>query len=123
MNNTFETKAIGMIQVEEGRYKIRLHEKYRPGLTNINGFSHLQIVWWANLIDQTDQRERLINKKPCKNSPAKLGVFATRSQFRPNPILITTIYVEHVDLENGLIYTPYIDADDGTPLLENIISW
>lgn len=118
MNNTIETKAIGMIQVEEGRFKIRLHKKYRPGLTNINGFSHLQIVWWANLINQTDQRERLINKKPYKNSPDKLGVFATRSQFRPNPILITTIYVEHVDIENGLIHTPYIDAEDGTPLLD-----
>ncbi len=118
MKNSIQVKSIGTIQAERGIFSILIHEDYRSGLTNINGFSHLQIVWWGNLFDKVEHRKMLINKKPYKNSPAKLGVFATRSQFRPNPILITTIYVDRIDLEKGIIYTPYIDAENGTPLLD-----
>ena len=99
MENTIQTKPIGIINVQQGMYSIQLDEAYRSGLTNINGFSHLQIVWWGHLFDKAEHRKVMINKKPYKKSPAELGVFATRSQFRPNPILITTIYVEKIDLE------------------------
>lgn len=118
MEHTIQTKSIGIIKAVKGQFSIRVDQKYRSGLTNIDGFSHLQIVWWGSLFDQAEHRRQLINDKPYKNGPAKLGVFATRSQFRPNPILITTIYVENIDVENGIIVTPYIDAEDGTPLLD-----
>jgi len=63
-------------------------------------------------------RKQLVAEKPYQNSPQELGVFATRSQFRPNPILITTIYVENIDFDEGIIYTPYIDAEKDTPILD-----
>lgn len=118
MKNAIQTKPIGTIQAEQGKFSIQIDEAYRSGLTNINGFSHLQIVWWGNLFDKDEHRSQVVNEKPYKDSPAKLGVFATRSQFRPNPILITTIFVEKIDLDQGIIYTPYIDAENGTPLLD-----
>jgi len=118
MENAIRTSAIGVINAEKGMFSISVNEDYIRGLTNINGFSHLQIVWWGNLFDKAEHRKQLTTKKPYKNSPAELGVFATRSQFRPNPILITTIFVEGIDLEKGVIYTPYIDAENGTPLLD-----
>lgn len=118
MKKGIQTKAIGIIQVEKGKFSISINEDYKSGLTNIEGFSHLQIVWWGNLFDKEEDRKQLVNKKPYKTSPNELGVFATRSQFRPNPILITTIFVEKIDLKKGIIYTPYIDAENGTPLLD-----
>ena len=118
MKHSIQTKSIGTIHAAKGTFSISVDEAYRSGLTNINGFSHLQIVWWGNLFDKAEHRMQLINESPYKNSPANLGVFATRSQFRPNPILITTIYVEKIDVANGIIYTPYIDAENGTPLLD-----
>jgi len=118
MKDVIQLNPIGIIQSVKGEHLIKVDEEYRSGLTNIKGFSHLQIVWWGNLFDQIEHRKQLINKMPYKNSPEDLGVFATRSQFRPNPILITTIYVQRIDLKKGVIYTPYIDAENGTPLLD-----
>lgn len=118
MENQIQVNSIGDIQYENENHFIRVKKKFREGLKNIQGFSHLQIVWWGSLVEKVEDRARLITKKPYRNSPAELGVFATRSQYRPNPILITTIYVSEVDLKNGLIYTPYIDAENDTPVLD-----
>jgi len=118
MKNVIQTKPIGIIQSEKGNFTINVNEEYRSGLVNIKGFSHLQIVWWASLSDKAEHRKQLIIKKPYTSGPSALGVFATRSQFRPNPILITTIYVDKIDLKKGIIYTPYIDAQNETPLLD-----
>jgi tRNA (adenine37-N6)-methyltransferase len=46
------------------------------------------------------------------------GVFANRSQARPNPIAITTAYLINVDQESGQVDLAYIDAFKGTPLLD-----
>ncbi len=118
MNNSIQVNSIGSIHSENGMFYIKVKDEYKNGLISINGFSHLQIVWWGNLFDKPEQRSNLITEKPYKTSPEKVGVFATRSQFRPNPILITNIFVEKIDFAKGIIYTPYIDAENNTPLLD-----
>lgn len=118
MKNSIQVNSIGSIHSENGRFYIKIENEYKKGLTSIDGFNHLQVVWWGNLFDKPEHRSQLITEKPYKEGPAKVGVFATRSQFRPNPILITTIFVEEIDFEKGIIYTPYIDAENDTPLLD-----
>ena len=118
MDIKIDINPIGFIRSKEGTFSIELAEKYIPALTNISGFSHLQIIWWGHLYANTKQREILISDKPYKKGPAKIGIFATRSPIRPNPVLITNIYVHKIDLEKGVIYTPYIDAEDGTPVID-----
>ncbi|MCP5062740.1 MAG: SAM-dependent methyltransferase [Ignavibacteriae bacterium] len=110
--------SIGKVYNQRGTVYIQLNDEYKSGLTNIDGFSHLQIIWWGNLSEKSKHRNQIIIEKPYKAGPKKIGVFATRSEFRPNPILITTIFVQDVDIAKGRIYTPYIDADDGTPVLD-----
>jgi tRNA (Thr-GGU) A37 N-methylase len=109
---------IGRVEKENGLFCIKLQKEFVSALTNINGFSHLDIVWWGSLYDNQEARKILITEKPYKKGPDKLGIFATRSPVRPNPILITTIYVTKIDFEKGIIYTPYIDAEPGTPVLD-----
>lgn len=118
METKIQVKPIGKVIAENGNFCIKLDEQYIPALTNIEGFSHIQVVWWGNLFDNPNYRKQLVTNKPYKKSPEKLGVFATRSQIRPNPILITTIMVMDIDYEKGLIYTPYIDAENNTPVLD-----
>ena len=110
MENEIKLDPIGEVHVENGVFSIQVKEKYRDGLTNIHGFSHLG--------DKPEYRNHLINEKPYKAGPEKVGVFATRSEFRPNPVLITTIFVDEIDMDNGIIKTPYIDAEHGTPVLD-----
>ena len=118
MNKTFEIKTIGTIHSKNHNYYIQVDEKYRAALTNIQGFSHLQIIWWGSYFDKDEYRSIIVTDKPYKKGPDKLGIFATRSNIRPNPVLITNIYVQKIDPEKGIIYTPYIDAEEGTPLID-----
>ncbi|HKK62623.1 MAG TPA: TrmO family methyltransferase [Bacteroidales bacterium] len=117
MKNEFVVKSLGTIESNDG-FVVKLKSDFIPALRNITGFSHLQVIWWGNKTDDEKSRSVLSTKKPYKKSPEELGIFATRSQFRPNPVLITTVAVLDIDFDKGLIYIPYIDADPGTPVLD-----
>ena len=47
-----------------------------------------------------------------------MGIFATRSPIRPNPIALTAVEILHIDYEKGVIQIAYIDANDGSPVLD-----
>lgn len=118
MENTYKIKTVGVVNAENGIFSIQLEKEFIPAFTNIDGFSYLQVIWWGHKYDSSKYRASIVIEKPYKTSPDKLGVFATRSEIRPNPILITTIQVSKIDNEKGIIYTPYIDAENGTAVLD-----
>lgn len=118
MEYNINIKPIGKVNAVNGRFSIQLNKKLLPALTNIQGFSHLQIIWWGHLYDTPTHRSHLVANKPYKKGPDKIGIFATHSPVRPNPVLLTTIQVSSIDYEQGIIYTPYIDAEDETPVLD-----
>ena len=118
MGRTIHINPIGRIQVDGGVYCIRVDQQYRQALIHIDGFSHLTVIWWGNIFDQPEDRNRLVINKPYKSGPDKLGIFATHSPIRPNPILVSTIYVQEIDRNEGLIYTPYIDAENNSPVID-----
>jgi tRNA-Thr(GGU) m(6)t(6)A37 methyltransferase TsaA len=118
MDKNFLLKPIGFVHVVDQTFSIRLEKEFIPGLTGVNGFSHLEIVWWGHLLDTPNNRSNLTFEKPYKKGPEKLGVFATRSPVRPNPVLTTTVAVLHIDYDKGIVFLPYIDAENGTPVLD-----
>lgn len=118
MKTTFELHAICQVVHSNERIAIELERKYVPGLSKIEGFSHLQVIWWGHLTDQPSDREQLIAKNLFKKAPDRVGVFGTRRPARPNPILISTIKVDEIDFNKGIISTPFIDAEPGTPVLD-----
>jgi tRNA-Thr(GGU) m(6)t(6)A37 methyltransferase TsaA len=118
MKKTFQVNAIGYVELISSKKVIKLNENYLSGLTAIEGFSHLQIIWWAHLTDKPQSRNKLIAEKLFKKAPDKLGIFGTRAPTRPNPIMISTIKVDEIDSKNGIIYTTFIDAEPETPVLD-----
>jgi tRNA-Thr(GGU) m(6)t(6)A37 methyltransferase TsaA len=118
MKQRFEVETIGMIQKTEDGYAIHLEEPFGEGLTNLEGFSHLQVVWWGHLTDSSKHRKNLLAEGLFRKGPEKIGVFGTRSPARPNPLLISTIQITRLDASQGLILTPFIDAEEGTPVLD-----
>jgi tRNA-Thr(GGU) m(6)t(6)A37 methyltransferase TsaA len=119
MNQTqIALKPIGIIRNQNNEFWLEIDEAYRPALQGLEGFSHLNVLWWCHLLDDELYREILVADQPYRLSPPKLGIFATRAPIRPNPIALTIIEVARLDLENGRIYTPYIDAEDSTPILD-----
>jgi Uncharacterized conserved protein len=58
----FDISEIGQVQKLFSEQKIVLNEDYKEGLKNIEGFSHLVIVWWANKTQDCEME--LILEKP-----------------------------------------------------------
>lgn len=109
---------IGTVGRDEKGFYVMLEKSYVEALKGIEGFSHLHVLWWADKLDLEEYRQILTTQKPYKPGPEELGMFATRSPLRPNLICTTLISVADLDLEKGLIRTYYIDAEEGTPVLD-----
>ena len=114
----FHVNPIGKINVNEDGMFIELEQKYIPALQALDGFSHLSVIWWFSDFDNEQMRNTIETPQPYKKSPAVMGIFATRSPVRPNPIALSTAQVIHIDYEKGIIQIAYIDANDGTPVLD-----
>ena len=116
--NGIKVFPIGKIKKEENEVKIVIDLEYRDGLIGLAGYSHVQVLWWADGCDNDEDRNVLLESKPYKKGPDVLGVFATRSPERPNPIAVSNVDIAYIDEENGIIGLYYIDADDNTPVLD-----
>ena len=115
---TFELHPIGSIHSnDEGMY-ISLEREFIPALTALDGFSHINVIWWFDKFDSNEARAVLEAQQPYKNAPEVMGIFATRSPVRPNPIALTASEVIDIDYEKVIIRLGYIDADDDTPVLD-----
>jgi len=109
---------IGRIEVEEGNFQLVLSSKYKDSMKGLEGFSHIQGIWWFDGCDNEIDNNQLITQKPYTEGPERLGTFATRSPARPNPIAITTWEIASIDYAKGIVKVYYIDALNGTPLLD-----
>ncbi|MCT4618507.1 MAG: TrmO family methyltransferase [Marinisporobacter sp.] len=109
---------IGKIAICDDKKVIILKQEYILALTGLDEFGYIQVLWWFNGCDNIKSRLKLTEKRPYKNGPEILGTFATRSPERPNPIALTTAYVTHIDFKNGIIHLAYIDADEGSPIVD-----
>lgn len=101
-------KGLGAKHEAEGTLDIL--PEFEPGLTDIEGFSHLMVLW---VFDRAEGFE-LLGAPPSDNRPH--GVFATRSPRRPNPIGLTI--VELLGREGNQLHVRGVDMLDGTPILD-----
>jgi tRNA-Thr(GGU) m(6)t(6)A37 methyltransferase TsaA len=101
-------KGLGARHEAEGTLEI--HAEFEPGLKDIEGFSHLIVLW---VFDRVEGYE-LEAKPPSDDRPH--GVFATRSPRRPNPIGFSV--VELLGREGLSLRVRGIDMLDGTPILD-----
>lgn len=118
MNNKITLHPVGNVRIKENGYVLVIDKPYIPALTELEGFSHAGVFWWAHMLSDPDSRKTLINEKPYKKGPERIGVFATRSPARPNPILFSPVTILEVDQNKGEIRIPYIDAEDGSPVID-----
>lgn len=119
MQTTFTIDQIGTAHADdENGFYIQLYDEYRSALLGLDGFSHATILWWFSKCDDEASRRTRIEEKPYKKGPAKLGVFATRSPLRPNPIAVSVAQITFIDIEQGILGLTYFDAIPDTPILD-----
>lgn len=81
-------------------------------LRGIEGYSHLWILWGFSEVDSWSPTVR----PPRLGGNKRMGVFATRSPFRPNPIGLSSVRL--VGIEDGDLIVSGADVLDGTPIYD-----
>lgn len=101
-------KGLGARHDAEG--VLEVWPELERGLTDIEGFSHLFVIWVFDRAEGYD----LLATPPTDNRPH--GVFATRGPRRPNPIGLTVVQLLRRD--GPRLHVCGIDMLDGTPILD-----
>ena len=81
-------------------------------LRGIEGYSHLWLLWGFSEVDSWSPTVR----PPRLGGNKRMGVFATRSPFRPNPIGLSSVKL--IRVENGELIVSGADVLDGTPIYD-----
>jgi tRNA-Thr(GGU) m(6)t(6)A37 methyltransferase TsaA len=116
-DEAFQVYPIGYIKRVEGGVRLDIRRPFRPALKQLEHFSHVMVFWWADKHDNEKSRNIMQTKPPYAASKVT-GVFATRAEYRPNPIAMTTCKLLEVDDDSGVVRIADIDAFDGTPVLD-----
>ena len=80
---TYQLHPIGTIHNNGEDMFITLSPEYIPALQALDGFSHLQVLWWFSDFDTKEARAVLETKQPYKNAP---GYQALHPQHGPHRI-------------------------------------
>ena len=100
------------------RSRSRLPGRSGPRSRNWRGSATSSCSGGATRLIPRSAGTRRSAKKPYTKGPETIGIFATRSPARPNPIALSVAPVIDIDIAPGIIRVAYIDADDATPVLD-----
>lgn len=103
-----EAPRQGRLSTEE--MVLEVDPSYVDCLKGVENASHLFILYWG------DRSNRSIHQSPTPFSKEPVGVFASRSPNRPNPIAVCI--AELISLENNRVIVRGLDALDNSPLLD-----
>lgn len=100
--------------------KIVFEPEYRnpDAFRGLEGFSHIWLLWQ---FQETDKERMAMVKPPRLGGNKKMGVFATRSPFRPNGIGLSSVRLERIEYtkEDGpVLYVKGADLMNGTPIYD-----
>jgi len=98
--------------------RIEVFPDYAEGLDDIEGFSHLHLIYWLHRA--ADVLSSVAAPSPLKIVPflddVPRGVFATRAPVRPNPLGLSIVRL--VERHGAELLVEDLDVLDGTPLLD-----
>lgn len=113
--------------VKELRGCIVFEPEFRnaDALRGLDGFDYLWILWEFSA-NRTMKERGATSWQPTVRPPllggnVQMGVFATRSPYRPNPIGLSSAQIDHIDLdttEGPIIHVLGADLMDGTPIYD-----
>ena len=107
--------------VEALKASVIFEPEYRnpDALRGLEGFSHLWLIWQFSEAVREDWSPTV--RPPRLGGNAAMGVFATRSPFRPNPIGLSCVRlerIEHGTPEGSVLHVAGADLMDGTPIYD-----
>lgn len=112
--NSYTISPIGYAKRNGMDAFLEIDGRYIPGLKELDNFSHVMVLWLADKIENRN----MLQMYPPYSMNTFTGVFATRSEYRPNPIAVTTCKILDINEEKGIIRVANLDAVDGTPIID-----
>ena len=136
MSDSFEMQVIARIRSDFGskfgvprqsglvdalEAAVVFEEPYRnpDALRGLEGFSHIWLVWAFHQSQRTEWSPTV--RPPRLGGNQRVGVFASRSPFRPNPIGLSSVRLDriaHTDALGPVLHVRGADLVDGTPILD-----
>lgn len=95
--------------------EIVLNPEYGEALDGVKDYSHLFILFWITRIPSNRRGMMKIHPRSREDLPL-VGIFATRTQYRPNPIGLTLVKV--LSRRKNVLRVRGLDAIRGTPVLD-----
>ena len=106
-NTGVPRQAVG---APDAKATIELFDAFSAGLKDLDGFSHIVVIFHLHRVTNPS----LVAHPPWDGKDH--GVFATRSPYRPNPIGISVVRLEHID--RNTLEISGVDMINGTPVLD-----
>ena len=118
-------KAIGRVRNSIGKMKregwesvvseIILDPQHEEALAGVEDYSHLLILFWLSRAQKAGRGMKKIHPKSRQDLPL-VGIFATRTQYRPNPIGLTLVKL--LGRRKNVLRVRGLDALNGTPVID-----
>lgn len=112
-------KQAGLVAELEGEIVFEPEYRNADALRGIEGFDYLWLIWEFSA--NRHAAKSPVVRPPVLGGNEKVGVFATRSPFRPNNIGLSSVRLSHVEWESSrgpVIHVKGADLMDGTPIYD-----
>lgn len=99
--------------------EVHLVGQYRlpDSLRGLEDFDYVWLIWGFSA-NRNEGPWKATVRPPRLGGNRRLGVFATRSPFRPNPLGLSSVRLERVDFEKMVLHVRGADLMDGTPIYD-----
>ena len=113
----------GIVGELKGKIVFEPEFRNRDCLRGLEEFSHIWLIWQFSKSLDGEGRSRWTPtvRPPRLGGNERMGVFATRSPFRPNPLGLSVVAVDRIDMDSAdgpVIYVKGADMVDGTPIFD-----
>ena len=109
----------GIIETLQGTIVFEPEYRVPDAVRGLEGFSHLWLIWEFSEAKRDTWSPTV--RPPRLGGNTRMGVFATRSPFRPNPIGLSSVKLEKVEIDPNLgpvLHVSGADLMDGTPIFD-----
>jgi tRNA-Thr(GGU) m(6)t(6)A37 methyltransferase TsaA len=111
----------GLVKELKGRIVFEPEYRNPEALRGLEGFSHIWLLWDFSETHRDGENWSPTVRPPRLGGNQRMGVWATRSPFRPNNIGLSSVRISKIDLhtpEGPIIEVEGADLMDGTPILD-----
>lgn len=109
----------GLVEAIKGRIVFEPEYRNPDALRGLEGFSHIWLIWQFSEAIRDTWSPTV--RPPRLGGNERIGVFATRSPFRPNPIGLSSVKLEGIELNTSLgpiLHVSGVDLLDKTPIYD-----